>query len=143
MSSRRMLILMVLVLSVGLGLELILWRYPELVGTVAGADLHSTWMLATAMATMLLVVLLASQLILGRRVGEFSYRQVLADDVEASSAVALQTTEHRHDLDRLTESLSDRHGRFWKRRVCIYLVVGGTREVEAIAPGLMHAGWLE
>ncbi|MCY1211891.1 type VI secretion protein IcmF [compost metagenome] len=143
MLSRRMWMLMALVLALGLLLELVFWRYPELVGVDAGSGMQFTGMVITAVTTMLLLVLLAAQLVLGQRVGAVSYRQVLADDIETSSGAAQEASGHRHALDGLTKSLRERHGHFWKRRVGIYLVVGDVREVESIAPLLMHAGWVE
>ncbi|WP_285797919.1 ImcF-related family protein, partial [Metapseudomonas resinovorans] len=143
MLSRRMWMLMVLVLAIGLSLELVFWRFPELVGVDDGSGMQFTWMVVTAATTVLLLVLLVAQHVLGQRVGAVSYRQVLADDIETSSGAAQEASGHRHALDGLTESLRERHGHFWKRRVGIYLVVGHVREVEAIAPLLMHAGWVE
>ncbi|PQQ22471.1 type VI secretion protein VasK, partial [Photorhabdus luminescens] len=46
-------------------------------------------------------------------------------------------------FQRLEYQLGRRYGRFWRRRVCILLVMGQREQVEAIVPGLTAQHWQE
>ncbi|MBT8769595.1 type VI secretion protein VasK, partial [Pseudomonas sp. DB1] len=143
MLPRRMMVLIALVVLAGLLVGLVFWRFPELVGLSSGGSGQSAGLIMTAGLAALLLLLPMAQQFLGRRVGAVSYREVLADDAESSSGVQKATVAPRDALAGIKNHLREHYGYLWRRRIRVYLVVGETEEVEAIAPSLTRAGWLE
>ncbi|MDU9394721.1 type VI secretion protein VasK, partial [Pseudomonas sp. zfem002] len=95
----------------------------------------------------LTVTLLVLSLVLffSRGLGWFGVRKVAATDFVARAQSKVARSVARPDrsvLKALNRDLRERHGRFWRRKTRVLLVVGEPDEIEAIAPCLGEERWL-
>ncbi|MCO7568227.1 type VI secretion protein VasK, partial [Pseudomonas guariconensis] len=67
----------------------------------------------------------------------------MTGSTEQEEGSAAASTKPDERVGRLREHLHDTFGLFWRRHVRVLLVVGEPDEIEALAPGLAQAQWLE
>jgi type VI secretion system protein ImpL len=145
MRSARLLVLIAsLVVLIGGVVAVVLRRYPELLGVRAGSSEQSSglfWMLVLGSFVLLLLGLYR---FLGRKSGQIDYQLESADDVEpAAPTLASAQVAADEDLIAIRDHMRDAYGFAWRNKVRLLLVVGEEEAVEAIAPGLSAARWLE
>lgn len=146
MRSARLLVLIAsLVVLMGGVVAVLLRRYPELLGVRAGSAEQSSglfWVLALGS---LVLLLLGLYRFLGRKSGQVDYQLESADDVEpaAQAMVDPDRAVAQGDLLAIRDHMPGAYGFAWRNKVRLLLVVGEDEEVEAIAPGLSAARWLE
>lgn len=147
MHSRRSMwlwVLLGLVLLLGAGICLWVWWRPTSLGIRPGSAEQDAWWLVTAGLMFAALALLGGYQLLGSRSGLSSYRRQRGDDqakpVPSSSA---QDKEGSSITAKLHHHLREHYGYFWRRKVRVLLLVGETEQIEALAPGLLEAQWLE
>lgn len=146
MRSARLLVLLAsLVVMIAGVVALLLWRYPELLGVRGGNEEQSSGLFWTVLLGSALVLVLGLYRFLGSKSGQLDYRASIADDVEPVAQVAVDPLQAAagDDLIAIRSHLRAVHGVTWRSTVRLLLVVGEREEVEAIAPGLSTARWLE
>lgn len=146
MRSARLLVLLAsLVVIIAGVLALLFWRHPELLGVHAGSEEQSSGLFWTVMLGSALVLMLGLYRFLGSKSGQFDYRASSADDMEPAAQVVVDPLQAAadNDLIAIRNHLPAAHGFAWRSKVRLLLVVGEQDEVDAIAPGLSTARWLE
>lgn len=146
MRSARLLVLLASLVALIAGVvAVLLWRHPELLGVRAGSEEQSSGLFWTAMLGSALVLVLGLYRFLGRKSGQFDYRASSADDVEPAAQMATDPAQVAadHDLIAIRNHMPVAYGFAWRNKVRLLLVVGEQTEVDAIAPGLSAAHWLE
>ncbi|MBT8769578.1 type VI secretion protein VasK, partial [Pseudomonas sp. DB1] len=148
MRSRRAMwlgVLVGLVLLIGLILSVLLWWQPMLLGVLSGSEEQAVWRLTTAGMTIMLLVMVSSYALLGRRVGRSMYRELddVSAPVQAVGAEAHTSLAASVKIEAIKEGLRGTTGLFWRRNVRLLLVLGEPDQIEAIAPTLSEQRWLE
>ncbi|XBS69965.1 ImcF-related family protein [Acerihabitans sp. KWT182] len=78
----------------------------------------------------------------GRQAYEEQLQQLKGDDQDnLADSIAHSATPSAYD--RLGEHFRLHHGRFWRRKTRIFLLIGEMEQAEALAPGLANDHWLE
>ena len=133
-------VLLWVVVFAGIGLLLLLWWKPSLLGIIAGSAAQSIWLWSAAAVTLLVLLAEVSYRVAGWHLGHSLYRRDHAGEAlsepQKSDVLGVNGEEARQYL---------RHnlGFFWRRRTRLLLVIGEPDEVVAIAPGLAEKQWLE
>jgi len=119
-------------------------RYPQWLGIEPGSSQQEMAWLSIAVVTFAALMVLTLYFLLMRRLALSLYRQQGGDDVPAAPPPAGAMPEARGAgrLAGLQRHARELYGRFWRRRLCLLLVVGEPDQIEAVAPGLAAEGWL-
>lgn len=144
MGSLLLVFLVLLIMLIGAVSALMLGTQPTLLGISPGSEEQELALWLVAGLCTLVALVLASYLLLGRSTGRMRYKQLTAEEVSAEPvAVETEVLEEQQRFAQLQDQLRDRLGVLWRDKARILLVVGEQAEIEAIAPGLAEAGWLE
>lgn len=146
MRSARLLVLIVSLVVLIAGVVAVLLRqYPALLGVRAGSAEQSSGLFWTLALGSFVLLLLGLYRFLGRKSGQFDYQVESADDAQPATPTAIDSAQDaaRGDLRAIREHMSTVYGFAWRNKVRLFLVVGEQTEVDAIAPGLSAARWLE
>lgn len=109
-------------------------------------DLRQRWSVLLLLSCLVLVVIDGFSLL---ALARLSAMRFLALCPQAPAPVATPYLQNQGpalpsgDIERLRRLLLFRHGRLWRRRVRLVLVVGEPAEVQALAPGLAADQWQE
>lgn len=120
------------------------WQQPELFG-IAGGPMPGLelWSLVAG-SSAAVIALGLGYLLIARRLAKRAYSQHC--DSELAPLTVDISGEGIADPDALlhavTGCLREHHGRFWRRKVRVLLVVGDAAQIDAIAPGLSDKRWL-
>jgi len=138
--------LLVVLVLIGMGLGVLVWQYPELVGLRSDGDRQIAGLWVIAVTALVLVMCVVSYHFLGHQLGHSAYRQVQADDVprpmQADHSKTIDTEAARR-VSLIRKQLRARHGLFWRHKTRLLLVIGEPTEIEALAPTLTKHFWLE
>ncbi|SDI97424.1 type VI secretion system protein ImpL [Pseudomonas delhiensis] len=128
----------------GLGAALFVSVQPAWLGISPGSEEQQlAWWMIAGFCT-LLVLILAAYLWIGRSLGRDRYRLETRHSAPAEPEALMPEAASEPDaLAGLQEHLRTELGPLWRSKVRLLLVFGEPAEVEAIAPGLEGAGWLE
>lgn len=134
------------ILVVGFGLIILIWQFPHLMGIAAGSEEQTAWLLGVAAATITACAGAVSFQWLTQRLGRAEYlRKASEISPQPASAEGTGPGEHKalQIADALKEHLHHQYTAFQRTRTRFILVVGEPKQIEAIAPGLADAQWLE
>lgn len=136
--------LIFVVMVLGLGSALFVSVQPAWLGISPGSEeQHLAWWMIAGCCT-LLVLILTAYLWIGRSLGRDRYRLETRHSATAEPEALMPEAESEPDaLAGLQEHLRTELGPLWRSKVRLLLVFGEPAEIEAIAPGLEDAGWLE
>lgn len=134
------------ILVVGFGLIILIWQFPHLMGIAAGSEEQTAWLLGVAAATITACAGAVSFQWLTQRLGRAEYlRKASEISPQPASAEGAGPGEDKalQIADALKEHLHHQYTPFQRTRTRFILVVGEPEQIEAIAPGLADAQWLE
>ncbi len=134
------------ILVVGFGLIILIWQFPHLMGIAAGSEEQTAWLLGVAAATITACAGAVSFQWLTQRLGRAEYLRK-ASEISPQPASAEGTGPGGDKAPQVADALKDhlhhQYTAFQRTRTRFILVVGEPEQIEAIAPGLADAQWLE
>lgn len=135
-----------LVLVIGLGLIVLIWHSPHVVGITAGSAQQSAWLLGVAAVQLTACLGVVSYWLLTHRLGRAEYlKRAKEQPSQPATGVTAESAEERalKVTAGLNAHLLQQYTPLQRLRTRFYLIVGEPRQIEAIAPGLADAKWLD
>jgi type VI secretion system protein ImpL len=127
-------------IAIASGLWLIIDYFGDGIGILGRAQKITLWFIVLTLILLIRLISIIVPLYLLKKAQNDAEKAGVYPEQEQRLA---QLKAQENALQPMVEGLRLHHGRFWRRKVRILLVIGEPEQVEAIAPGLTLQRWLE